>query len=133
MPEQARPTPDRGALAEPLDAHVLADLRALGSAFLRDSISMFLGGTPAKLAALRQAVGGGDRELVRQKAHKLRGSCGLIGARRMMDLCARLEELAHQPDADGLEPACQAVDAEFASVEAALKAELSALSAAPGE
>jgi signal transduction histidine kinase/CheY-like chemotaxis protein/HPt (histidine-containing phosphotransfer) domain-containing protein len=125
LPERERDADAGGAAQGAIDLHVFDDLKALGPAFIRESVSMFLGGTPPKLTALREAVKGGDRELLRQKAHKLRGSCGLIGARRMMELCARLEELA-PGEQDGLAAALLAIETEYREVEAALTAELRA-------
>jgi signal transduction histidine kinase/HPt (histidine-containing phosphotransfer) domain-containing protein/ActR/RegA family two-component response regulator len=114
------------AAAGSLDPHVLADLHALGPEFVRESVALFLGTTPKKLSALEDALRRGDRAGLEQKAHGLRGSCGLIGAPRMMALCARLEELGADADASAL---VDSVLAEFRNVEAALQAELAALPA----
>ncbi len=109
-----------------LDPHVLADLRALGPEFTRESLALFLGTTPNKLSAIEAALRRGDPAGIKQQAHSLRGSCGLIGAPRMMELCARLEELGADADAS---PLVASVLAEFRDVEAALQAELAALPA----
>jgi CheY-like chemotaxis protein/HPt (histidine-containing phosphotransfer) domain-containing protein len=123
LPERARVAQE----GEPtLDASVLADLRALGLDFLRESLTMFLGGARSKLVALASAARDGDREAVGQKAHKLRGSCGLVGARNMMERCAELETLALGGD-ERLAPAIEAIEAEFQRVELALQRELQAV------
>jgi HPt (histidine-containing phosphotransfer) domain-containing protein len=46
---------------------------------------------PAQVAALGEAIEAGDSSLVRATAHKLKGSCLAIGARRMAELCGLLE------------------------------------------
>ncbi len=110
----------------PLDHAVVNDLRALGRAFLRDALRMFLSGTPARLASLAEAVARDDRAGVSEKAHSLRGSCAVVGARRMMELCAQLEERAGAPDGPVLVPLLEAVRGEYVGVSAALEAEIAA-------
>ncbi len=110
----------------PLEASVVADLRALGTAFARDSLRMFLGGTPGRIEALAVALERGDRESVKEKAHVLRGSCGMIGARRLTELCAQIE--AGATDApDGRETLLAAVRGEYRRVAAAIEAEIASL------
>jgi signal transduction histidine kinase/CheY-like chemotaxis protein/HPt (histidine-containing phosphotransfer) domain-containing protein len=115
--------------AGPLNPRVVADLRALGDSFLRDSIAIFLSTTPAKLAALEEAHERGDVAQLRQRAHSLRGSCGLIGAHRMMELCARLEEQPEGAASDATGVLVGAVKEAFQDAHFALEAELSGLPA----
>jgi signal transduction histidine kinase/HPt (histidine-containing phosphotransfer) domain-containing protein/ActR/RegA family two-component response regulator len=120
--EAARtPAPDRSG---PIDRGVVEDLRGLGPEFLRDSLLLFLSGTPAKLTALAEAAERGDQAGVRARAHGLRGSCAIVGARRMMELCAELERQAELPDGDRLLSLVEAVRGEYAGVSAALEAEI---------
>lgn len=42
---------------------------------------------------MAMAVEGNDAETVRCIAHRLRGTCGHVGARRMQFLCERLEQI----------------------------------------
>jgi len=121
----ATPAPEPGG---PIDRGVVEDLRGLGPAFLLDSLRLFLSGTPAKIEALAQAATRGDHRDVRARAHGLRGSSAVVGARRMMELCAELERRAERPDDDGLVALVEAVRAEYAAVSVALEAEM----AAPG-
>lgn len=110
----------------PLEASVLADLRALGPAFARDSLRMFLGGTPGRIDALAAALARGDWEGMKERAHILRGSCGMIGARRLTELCAEIE--AHDAAApDGLRALLDAVRGEYRRVAAAIEAEIKSL------
>jgi HPt (histidine-containing phosphotransfer) domain-containing protein len=54
--------------------------------------------------------------------HALRSTCGNVGAKRMHDLCASLEERADRP-ASELEPLVQALLEEYEQVRSALEAE----------
>ncbi len=114
------------ALPGSLAPYAIADLRALGPEFMRESVALFLGSTSIKLSALEEALGRGASADLKREAHSLRGSCGLIGAHRMMELCRHLEELGGDADAAAL---VRSVLAEFSDVEAALRSELAALPA----
>jgi signal transduction histidine kinase/CheY-like chemotaxis protein/HPt (histidine-containing phosphotransfer) domain-containing protein len=128
--EQEAPAPDGPDAGDaPLNPHVVADLRALGPDFLRESVELFLATTPAKLTAMREAHERGDGPLLKQKAHSLRGSCGLIGAHRMMELCARLEEQAEGASREATGSLVSAVLQAFRDADLALKAELDGLPA----
>jgi CheY-like chemotaxis protein len=119
-----RPAPKPGEAEGPLDPVVVQDLRALGTDFLRDSLRMFLKGAPAKIQSMQEAVARQDRAALKQRAHSLRGSCAIVGARRMMQMCAELEERAASPENDGLLPLVEAVSREYTGVSAALEAEI---------
>jgi len=117
---------EASSVGSPLEASVVADLRALGTAFARDSLRMFLGGTPGRIEALAVALERGDRESVKEKAHVLRGSCGMIGARRLTELCAQIEAGAADTP-DGRETLLAAVRGEYRRVAAAIEAEIASL------
>ncbi len=122
----ARPQPAASGTG-PLDAAVVEDLRGLGSVFLRDALRMFLNGAPARLQSLADAMAQRDPSGVRARAHALRGSCAIVGARRMMDLCAQLEEGAAAAAGDSLQPLLDELRGEYAKVDAALEAEIATL------
>ena len=108
-----------------LDARVLGELRALdapGSGFFQGVIGLFLSTAPGRLDALVAAVRSADAEAVRRMGHALRSTCGNVGAKRMHDLCASLEERADRP-APELEPLVQALLEEYEQVRSALEAE----------
>ena len=68
------------------------------------------------------AVRGADADGVRRLGHALRSTCGNVGAKRMHDLCASLEEGADRPSAE-LEPLVLALIEEYGQVRSALEAE----------
>ncbi len=77
-----------------VDWDVLAELLAMTKPeFLQELLGIFVQDSRVMLADLRRAHEAGDRAEWRRIAHKLRGSCATIGARRMMKLTAEIEEL----------------------------------------
>jgi CheY-like chemotaxis protein len=81
-------------------------------------VDLFVDSTPPLLEELREALAAGDAEAARRAAHKLKGSCQNIGARRLAGLAAGIEtgETA-APDVDDL-------DRVFAATGDALRAAL---------
>ncbi len=72
--------------------------RALGQDVLRDLAETWRSQTC--LEEMRAGLGRGDRPLVWQQAHSLKGSSAALGARRLAALCAELEQLsAHAGEA----------------------------------
>jgi HPt (histidine-containing phosphotransfer) domain-containing protein len=76
-----------------LDASILEELRELaGVQALHETIALFEAGARRHLLALRQQQQ--DASAFARTAHSLRGSCAIIGVRRMAELAGQLEELA---------------------------------------
>jgi CheY-like chemotaxis protein len=86
----------------------LADLRAkLGRTAdvkLPELVDIFTTETPETIAALERAIASGDAAGVRRAVHGLKGSAGFIGAVRLRDICAAIEE------AGGVEAAAARLD-----------------------
>ncbi len=78
-----------------LDMVVLEQIRALGSdgddGPMRDILGVFLSDTPSQIAAMEAAIQAGTMEVVERVAHRLKGSCGGIGASRMTLCCDRIQ------------------------------------------
>jgi histidine phosphotransfer protein HptB len=88
---------------EVLDPAVVAELRRAQDAFgnpgfIRQLAGLFLANTPAKMDRLREAFTAGDAAAIREVAHALKSNCGMLGATRMADACARMEEAASRAD-----------------------------------
>lgn len=86
-----------------LDPAVVAGLRqaqdTLGNPeFIRQLVGLFQARTPGKMDRIRHAIAGGDAGAVREAAHALRSNCGMLGASRMAEACARMEEAAARAD-----------------------------------
>jgi signal transduction histidine kinase/CheY-like chemotaxis protein/HPt (histidine-containing phosphotransfer) domain-containing protein len=56
-------------------------------------VMLFIDDVPVRLEAMRQAVERGEAQEVEEMAHMLKGGSGYMGAGRMMEICARLQEL----------------------------------------
>lgn len=61
--------------------------------------AMFLTAAREDLAKIAAALRDGDIAGVGKLAHRIKGSAGMIGARRFADSCARLEEQVRRADA----------------------------------
>ena len=82
------------ATSGPLDWDVLGELLAMTRPeFLQDLLGLFLRDSRKMVTELAQAKIADDHATWRQVAHKLRGSCATVGARRMMALTAEMEDL----------------------------------------
>ena len=108
-----------------LDPSNLDELRALaGPEALRETIALFVSGADKNLEALREAQRQNDLTALGKTAHSLCGSCAIIGARRMAELAARLEDLARKEACDdGIAELLDRLDGEFANTRSALLAE----------
>ena len=109
----------------PVDWDVLSELLAMTKReFLQELVGIFLRDSRRMMAELRGAYERGDRAECKRIAHKLRGSCATIGARRMMKLTAEMEELGDEATAAPRRGACCAdLEEEFAAVRGALLTE----------
>jgi HPt (histidine-containing phosphotransfer) domain-containing protein len=88
---------------EVLAPDVVAALRraqdAIGNpGLIRQLAGLFLTNTPGKMDRLREAVTAGDAAAIREVAHALKSNCGMLGATRMADACACMEEAASRDD-----------------------------------
>jgi HPt (histidine-containing phosphotransfer) domain-containing protein len=88
---------------EVLDPAVVAELRRAQDAFgnpgfIRQLAGLFLANTPGKMDRLREAVTAGDAEAIREVAHALKTNCSMLGATRMADACALMEDAAARAD-----------------------------------
>jgi HPt (histidine-containing phosphotransfer) domain-containing protein len=63
---------------------------------VKEIVGNFLIAVPEHLQTLRIASNEGNAELVQQVAHKLRGSCGLLGAAGMAEICQRIERYGQE-------------------------------------
>ncbi len=79
-----------------IDPRVLARLRdELGDeSIFVEMVTIFVREAPDHVGALERAMKNGDTETVRRAAHKLKGSCQIMGASRLAAFCRRVEEHA---------------------------------------
>ena len=107
---------------EPLDQSVLEGLRELGGQELLEELKdLFLEQAPAHLEALRRAVTEEDALSIERAAHTLKGSCGNMGASRMMAICIALEGVGHTGEMERALVLVERLDAELERVRGALE------------
>jgi CheY-like chemotaxis protein len=90
--EYTEQAPSRPVLEEPTEFEELDASRAPSSRILR----LFIEQTPGEVECLRRAATDGKAEDVKALAHKLKGSAGSIGAKRLAAACDRLQ--IHAPN-----------------------------------
>ena len=125
----AASAPAERAAAEPatpgalLDEGVVQSLMSVDDdgTLMDEVVATFLRIAPARLAAIRKAAKG-NAALLEREAHSFLGSCGNIGARRMAELCARLEVLGRSGSTEGAAEIARTLEEELASVRPQLEA-----------
>jgi signal transduction histidine kinase/CheY-like chemotaxis protein len=99
----------------------LSKIQGSGNADLFSELAdQFLQQMPAWLRELDGAARGGDTREVRRQAHRLLGLCRQIGAERMAELCARLEELRGDAEESELVEEISQLQLEFEAAYRAL-------------
>jgi PAS domain S-box-containing protein len=86
-----------------LDPDILAGLRDLDDGeedLLAELAGIFLEDAEAHLRTLRDSVEASDASSVRAASHTLKGSSGNIGASRIQEVCARLQEISEAAELD---------------------------------
>jgi HPt (histidine-containing phosphotransfer) domain-containing protein len=121
-----------------LDPAVVAELRRARDAygnpdFIRQLVGLFRNNTPGKMGRIREALAARDGGAIVAVAHTLKTNCAMLGATRMAEACARLEEAAGRAASDTAavtfaHAAFKEAEAAFSDAEAELPAVLTALS-----
>ena len=113
---------------DPLDRDVLAGLRKLQEEgepdILNELIELFLEEAPPQLAALGEAIEGGDARTVERVAHTLEDNSGNMGAIRMAAVCAEREKVGGSGDLRRASQLLERLEVEFERTRQALNAEL---------
>jgi HPt (histidine-containing phosphotransfer) domain-containing protein len=88
--------------------------------FMIELIDLYLQDAPAQIKALGEAVSSHDKAAVSAAAHKLKGSCGNIGAEGLAALCQQIENSGRASRMSELPELFDQVGREFAEVNQAL-------------
>jgi HPt (histidine-containing phosphotransfer) domain-containing protein len=111
-----------------LDAQALAGLHALDPAgenrLMERVAKAFESSTDKMLPQLRDALGSGDRSIVRHVAHTLKSSSASVGALKLSRLCAEIEAMIRQERSDGLDTLVALVHVEAEAARRALRAHM---------
>ena len=94
------------------ETHALKALGGNGAA-LRSMKSLFKLELPEMAGKIRHAFEGGDTDAIHALLHKLKASCGFLGANRLLEACMQLDQ---QPDPKRLECFMQTLDETLASL-----------------
>jgi HPt (histidine-containing phosphotransfer) domain-containing protein len=84
--------------------------------------SLFFQAWPGKLAALREAIGCRDVEVVERVAHSVLGSTGNFAAQGAAQAARRLEGMGRSGNLEGADKALAALEAEVERMRGALTA-----------
>ena len=85
-------------------------------------VHLFIEDVPLRLQLMRQAVEKGEAQEIEETAHLLKGGSGYMGAARMAEICARLQELGDSGDLARAPELLDALEEEFGRVCPALQA-----------
>lgn len=98
LPSFSLHSSDRVPDEPPVDPVFIDELRKIGKAagqdFLGELVTEFVHDTDTLVVELRDALELKDAERVGRIAHKIKGSAGQLGGRRLTSSCARLETAA---------------------------------------
>ena len=111
-------------LAETESLPPAIDLQPLVNAGMSDIIprliEIFLQTAPRDIEKAAVALGDSDATGLEEAAHKLKGSCGNLGATRLRDLCQQLEQLGREGSLQTAPELVAAAEEEFGRVRAEL-------------
>ena len=102
---------DRAALLDTLDG----DLE-----LWHEIIETFVDDVPEQLAKLKEGLDGNDAALVKRQAHRIKGASANVGAGRMRDCAARLEDTGRAKQLEGALDTFGELEDEFARVRQAV-------------
>lgn len=88
----------------------------LDAELVREVVALFLEDTRLRIDEIRKLSALQERSQLRNAAHKIKGSCGSLGATTLMAACERLEELSQVGSREEVEAAVQVVAEQFDAV-----------------
>lgn len=84
-----------------LDAEIIAELREVMEEEFADLIGTFLDDLPVQLDSLQTAIAEGSAADLYRIAHKLKSSCGSLGAMQLAERVRQLEQAGRQNTLEG--------------------------------
>lgn len=119
----------RGSAAPPPPSWALPqELCALASSgeapVVDDLLSLFLATASQHVAGIRAAAGSGAPDVVRKRAHSLKGSAAQIGAARLAELSRQIEQQATAGPLQADLPVFREIENEFSNVTRAIQSRL---------
>jgi two-component system, sensor histidine kinase and response regulator len=121
--QNAEPATQQPPGSGPLDsAGIEVFLRESGAA-ASTVIDVFAKQTPGLVAQMRAAIKAEDTATLREKAHRLKGSCLALAATQMAEPCKQLEARARAGTTDGAAALVNQIETDFAATLKALAAQ----------
>jgi CheY-like chemotaxis protein/HPt (histidine-containing phosphotransfer) domain-containing protein len=122
LESRLRPAFKAPEVAEPevSDEESLEVVRKMFGRDFAELATLFLSDCPNRISALREAVREGDKGKLARLAHTLAGSTSSIGTRKLAALCKEIEIKAKTGSEEDMLPKIEAIDAEFARIQAHL-------------
>ncbi|WP_456407638.1 ATP-binding protein [Thiolapillus sp.] len=112
--QQSKPAPV-------LNPAALAKLRENDKGLLHKAVTLYLWDAPEQLRATSEAVAAGHLQESARVLRSLKSASAFLGAEKLADLCAQMEDLARQGEADRLEKLLLELEQQFSQVTAALR------------
>jgi HPt (histidine-containing phosphotransfer) domain-containing protein len=94
--EQGRQRPE--AANDALDPVVMRATVGDDPEIIRELVQEFVPAARSDIAEIHAAVTNAEAERVRSASHKLKGSSGLVGARKLVEVCKKLEAAGNSAD-----------------------------------
>ena len=101
----------------PLDLARLGSLAGDDPAFMRELMATFSASSAALMTELREAARASDRSRLGRAAHKLKGACENVGARRLAELAATLEHAREDTPVAELARRIEAIVEELGTID----------------
>jgi len=101
------------APGELLNRAVLMERTEGDGGLLAEMVGFFLQDYPRLLAAMREAIAGGDPHALERAAHTLKGSVSNFAASTVAAVALRLEQMGRQGDLTGAEERCTVLEKEL--------------------
>ena len=108
-----------------LDPDAFEQIRGLGPDFLESLVADFRREAPADLARLTQGLAAADADIAIGAAHRLKGTCLMLGATRMGALAGEVERAASEGALDRAGELVAALERAFGAVVCVLEASIS--------
>jgi HPt (histidine-containing phosphotransfer) domain-containing protein len=74
-----------------IDPHVMRATVGDDPEVIRELVQEFVPAARSDIAEIHAAIGNAEAKRVRSASHKLKGSCGLVGAHQLVKVCRELE------------------------------------------
>ena len=111
-------SPDEsGGTIDPRAMKELLELQEEGASnIVEEIVDIFLEDTPKRMVRIRDAMDSADPPALAHNAHALKGSCTVIGAVKMRDLCDELEKMGEASRLNDAEAQFRRLDRELGRV-----------------